>query len=127
MKHDIQSGNDIKQLVDCFYDKVKADVLIGYIFTDVYKTDWKKHLPLMYRFWENAVFYNGAYHGRNPLHVHRSIHAIAGLTEAQFDRWLDLFVSTVDELFSGKSAALAKQRATNITAVMKANLYGDNS
>lgn len=124
MKNDIRSDNDIKQLVDCFYDKVKADDLIGYIFNDIYKIDWEKHLPVMYRFWENVVFYNGAYHGKNPLNVHQSIHAVVGLTEAQFDRWLDLFVGTVDELFSGKHAILAKQRATNITAVMRAQLFG---
>lgn len=127
MKHDIQSGNDIKQLVDCFYEKIKADDLIGYIFTDVYKVNWDRHLPVMYRFWENAVFYNGAYQG-NPLIVHQAIHAATSLTAEQFDRWIDLFISTTDELFSGERATLAKQRATNITAVMREKLlFGENN
>lgn len=126
MKHDIQSGNDIKQLVDRFYEKVKTDDLIGYIFTDVYQVNWDKHLPVMYRFWENAVFYNGAYQG-NPLSVHQAMHAAAGFSREQFDRWLDLFISTADELFSGERATLAKQRATNMTAVMREKLFGEDN
>jgi hemoglobin len=124
VKHDIQSGNDIKQLVDRFYEKVKTDDLIGYIFTDVYQVNWDKHLPVMYRFWENAVFYNGAYQG-NPLSVHQAMHTTTGLSREQFDRWLDLFISTADELFFGERTTLAKQRATNMTAVMREKLFGE--
>ena len=61
MKKDIETRNDIESLVDHFYEIVKADDVIGYIFTDVAQVNWKKHLPIMYDFWENALFYTGSH------------------------------------------------------------------
>ena len=40
-----------------------------------------------------------------------------------FDHWIELFNSTVDELFKGKVADMAKQRASSIAAVMKIKLF----
>ena len=37
-------------------------------------------------------------------------------------RWLQLFTSTVDELFEGEKAELAKQRAMSIATVMQLKL-----
>jgi hemoglobin len=36
------------------------------------------------------------------------------LSKAHFDRWVELFHGTVDELFAGEKAEMAKQRATLI-------------
>ena len=59
MKKDITSKADIEMLVNRFYDKVKVDDLIGYFFTKVVQVNWDKHLPVMYRFWDNALFFTG--------------------------------------------------------------------
>lgn len=55
MKKDISTPQDVKTLVDAFYNDVKSDPVIGYIFTDVAKVDWDEHLPRMYKFWEFAL------------------------------------------------------------------------
>ncbi len=59
MKKDIENRKDIELLVRSFYDKVKADDTIGYIFNDIAKVNWEKHLPVMFDFWENVLFYTG--------------------------------------------------------------------
>jgi hemoglobin len=41
------------------------------------------------------------------------------LTAAYFQQWTHLFTSTVDEMFTGEKAALAKQRAISISTVMQ--------
>lgn len=118
MKRDIQSRQDIEQLVNSFYEKVKEDDVIGYIFNDVREVNWDTHLPIMYQFWDNAIFYSGGYFG-NPLKSHQSLHSTINLTTEHFQRWINLFVETVDELFFGEKAEVAKQRAVSIATVME--------
>ncbi len=117
-KNDIKNRSDIEQLVVCFYDKIKTDKTVGYIFIDIAKVNWEKHLPLMFNFWENVIFFTGNYNG-NPVEVHQHLHTMAPLTNTHFKRWNELFTQTVDELFEGSNALLAKQRALNISIVLQ--------
>ena len=121
MKREIADRADIQLLVDTFYDKVKADDVIGFIFNDIARVNWEKHLPVMYNFWENVLFYTGSYQG-NPLLIHQHLHRVVPLTREHFDRWYALFSETVDALFEGETALLAKQRALSIATVMQINL-----
>jgi len=121
MKKDIENRNDVQLLIDSFYEKVKADKVIGYIFNDIAKVDWGKHLPVMYDFWEDVLFFTGTYK-RNPIIPHINLHEVAGLTKEHFTRWLQLFTATVDELFEGEKKELAKQRAMSIATVMQLKL-----
>lgn len=115
MKPDIINKIDIERLVNCFYDKVKQDDLIAHFFVNVH---WQEHLPVMYNFWENSLFYTGTYTG-NPMKTHKKLHALKAMQIADFDRWLKLFLATVEELFEGEKAELAKQRALSMATVMK--------
>ena len=126
MKNDIESKKEIELLVDTFYSKVKADELIGYIFTDIAKVNWEKHLPDMYSFFENMLFYTGSYTG-NPMELHKNINRLYPLTAEHFVRWNLLFTTTVDELFTGEKAELAKQRAKSISAVMQIKILNETS
>jgi hemoglobin len=125
MKKDIATRQDIELLVTSFYEKVKADPVIGYIFTTVFKVHWDKHLPVMFNFWENTIFFTGSYTG-NPINSHRRVNKVLPLKEEHFKRWVQLFTQTVDELFEGDKAVLAKQRAASIATVMQIKvLQGD--
>ena len=118
MKNDIRNKQDIIQIVNTFYDKVKQDPVIGHFFNDVMKVDWDKHLPKMYNFWDNVVFYTNNYSG-NPMQVHKNIHVLHAFKAADFKQWLKLFVATVDELFEGVNAELIKQRALSVATIMQ--------
>jgi hemoglobin len=124
MKKDIENKADIALLVNTFYHKVTADETIGYIFTDVVKVNWEKHLPVMYQFWENTIFYTGSYEG-NPMELHKHLHRLIPLTLEHFKQWNFLFIKTVDELFEGVNANLAKQRAVSISAVMQIKILNE--
>ena len=125
MKKDIQNIKDIELLVNSFYEKAKTDKIIGYIFTDAIKIDWEKHLPVMYQFWENVIFFTGGYTG-NPMTIHQHIHNKVPLNTEHFRQWLHLFTSTVDELFAGEKAELTKQRAISIATVMQIKILHEN-
>jgi len=118
MKKDIETIEDIKQMIDSFYDKVKVDKVIGFIFNDVVRVNWEIHLPVMYKFWENSLFYSGSYEG-NPLALHKHIHQLTALNALHFNQWVSLFNTTVDELFEGPISKLAKQRALSISTVLQ--------
>lgn len=122
VKTDIQTRADVEQLVNRFYDKVKSDTTIGYIFNDLVKVNWETHLPVMYDFWESVIFFTGTYTG-NPMITHRKLHQIAHLTAEHFKAWLAIFTSTVDEMFTGEKAELAKQRAMSMAMVMQLKIY----
>lgn len=121
MKKDIRNRNDIEKLVTAFYEKVRIDPVIGYIFNDIAKVNWEKHLPVMFNFWENALFFTGSYHG-NPLELHKHLHRVMPLEKKHFDRWNALFTETVDAHFEGPKANLAKERAISISTVMRINI-----
>ena len=125
MKKDLKNRKDIEKLVDAFYEKVKTDKIIGYLFIEVAHVNWSNHLPKMYDFWENILFYNGNYNG-NPMVVHKELHRKSAMTQQHFQHWILLFKTTVDELFSGNKAEEIKERASNIAnALMAKTLYGN--
>jgi hemoglobin len=126
MKKDVTTRKDIELLVNEFYNKVKQDQVIGYIFTDIARVNWEKHLPVMYDFFENMLFYTGTYTG-NPMELHMHLHQLSTLTTEHFEQWNYLFSTTVDELFAGVTADLAKQRARSISTVMQIKILKDQS
>ncbi|MFV8342311.1 group III truncated hemoglobin [Flavobacterium sp. XS2P39] len=123
MKTDIKNRNDIEKLVNAFYDKIKTDGTIGYFFTDVAKVNWELHLPIMYDFWENILFFNGNYTG-NPMVKHKELHQKSEMKEAHFQHWNALFNETVDQLFIGEKATEIKQRAMNISSLLMNKTIG---
>src|SRR6188768_2110504 len=108
MKRDIENRKGVEQLINSFYNKVKQDDLIGFIFNDVAKVNWEKHLPGMYDFWESIIFLNNKYYG-NPMEVHMYLNHRVQLKKKHFKRWLNLLAETVDKLFEGKRANLVKE------------------
>ena len=106
---DIVTTADVAMLVDRFYGKVRVDALIGPIFNDVAKVDWPSHMATLYSFWETMLLGTGTYQGA-PFPKH----AVLPVEKAHFDRWLELFLATVDENFSGPKAEEAKSRALSI-------------
>ncbi len=66
---DLLGRDDIKVLVDSFHEKVREDLLLGFIFDDVDEFDWGPHLPKMYDFWKTMLFQSGSYRG-NRLRPH---------------------------------------------------------
>jgi hemoglobin len=124
MKKDIAGRKDVEILVREFYEKVKKDEVIGDIFIKKAKVDWEIHLPRMYDFWENTLFYTGVYSG-NIIQSHTRLNQQFPIEPQHFKRWVQLFTGTVDELFEGEKAHLAKQRAISIATVREIKLRGD--
>lgn len=115
---DITGRDDVENLVHSFYRKVNEDSVLSPFFNDVAHIDWEKHLPRMVDFWENVLFGTGKYDG-NPMLVHRQLHQKKALHHSDFEHWVNLFVTTVDELYAGEKAERIKQRARGIATLME--------
>jgi hemoglobin len=114
---DITNKEDIKELVDSFYEKVNKDDMLSPIFNDVAKVDWPKHLPTMYQFWGSMLLGTMDYKGQ-PFPKHAAL----PVTREHFDRWVELFVKTVDEHFAGNKAEEAKQRGAGVAMIFQTKM-----
>ncbi|KAA0890111.1 group III truncated hemoglobin [Pusillimonas sp. ANT_WB101] len=100
---------EITTLVYSFYDKVRADPLIGPVFNDAIH-DWDTHLTIMVRFWSSVLIGSGTYSGAPmPKHV-----ALPGLDADMFVRWLQLFHDTTETLPNRLFAERAEEAAHRI-------------
>lgn len=116
---DIETRKDIELLVDRFYDRMLGDIIIGFIFTDIAKIDSEEHKPVICDFWETILFNKPVYkRGPEVMNVHKRLNEKIPLKKGHFRRWLFLFTSTVDELFEGDRAKLAKEKADSIAVLM---------
>ncbi len=111
---DIGSSEDIQRLVGTFYRRLVIDPLIARFFEGL---DLDHHLPRIRAFWEMVLLDKPGY-TTNVTEVHLRLHQRIPMEKAHFDRWLELFRGTVDELFAGPNADEAKMRALSIAAVM---------
>lgn len=105
-KTDIQGINEIKIMVDVFYQKVREDELLAPIFNFRLSAHWEPHLEKMYTFWNAALFGVKGYNG-NPFMKHATME----LEDEHFERWMNLFSETVNAHFEGPVAEDAKTRA----------------
>ncbi len=98
----------IERLVHGFYDRVRADDMLGPVFAERI-TDWGPHLERMVQFWSSVALMTGAYHGQ-PMRVHLPL----PIDGRFFDRWLALFEQTADDLCPPAAARHFVERARRI-------------
>lgn len=106
---DIKHIEDIQNLVNTFYDKVRQDEMLGPIFNGVINDRWPEHLEKMYRFWQSILLGEHTYFGR-PFPPHAPL----PIDHRHFQRWLLLFQETLDGLYVGEKAEEAKLRASKM-------------
>jgi len=110
----------IAQLVDGFYDRVRADPLIGPVFNERI-SDWGPHLEQMRLFWSSVALMSGVYHGR-PMPKHLPLPVDA----RHFDRWLELFEATARDLCPPAAADHFIERARRIAESLELGIAGAN-
>ena len=115
-KADITGRTEIELLVNTFYEHVRTDEVLGFIFDRVAQTNWESHLPKMYAFWETVLFGTGGFTG-NPLAAHAKLVPQTEMGRTQFSQWLAIFRATVDELFAGEKAEHIKSCAEDMANV----------
>ena len=122
-RHDIETRADCERLVRAFYGRALEDPIIGWIFVDVAKLDLEAHVPVIASFWETILLGAQTY-GGGAFRPHAALHAKVRLRAGHFQRWLALWRATVDELFEGPRAELAKAHAERVALAFHRRLQG---
>ncbi len=122
-RKDIQNRKDVQLLVETFYGKIRKDKVLGPIFNGII-TDWESHLELLTDFWQTQLFLKRKYFG-NPVTAHQEVddkmnHTI---TSEHFGLWLNLWFATIDELFEGETAWIAKNRAQKMSTMLFMQIF----
>jgi hemoglobin len=110
---DIQNRADISTLVHAFYGQIRKHELLGPIFNKHIPEDhWPAHLEKLTDFWESHLFRVSKFKG-NPTMAHMNVDKAAHhkIEQNHFDNWLNLWYTTVDRLYQGELATLAKNAA----------------
>ena len=118
---DIETRADCERLVRAFYSRALVDPIIGFLFTDVAKLDLEAHVPRIASFWETILLGAQTYRG-GAFRPHAALHQKVPLRAGHFERWLTLWRETVDELFDGPRAELAKAHAERVAHAFHSRL-----
>ena len=110
---DIETRADCERLVRTFYGRALEDPIIGFLFTDVARLDLEAHVPRITSFWE-TILLGGQSYGGGAFRPHAALHMKVPLRRAHFEQWVNLWCATVDELFAGERAELAKAHARRV-------------
>ena len=103
----------IHRLVHGFYDRVRADEVLGPLFAARIK-DWDPHLARMCAFWSSVALLTGTYSGR-PMQAHQTLPVDA----AHFDRWLTIFEATARDMCPPAAAEHFIERARRIASSLE--------
>jgi hemoglobin len=110
---------EIATLIPRFYERVRADALIGPVFAGVID-NWPPHLEKLMAFWSSVMLTSGRYKG-NPMAAHMK--HLAVITPPMFDRWLALWAQVTAETLPAGLAAELQAKAERIAQSLKLALY----
>ncbi|MGZ3883255.1 MAG: group III truncated hemoglobin [Bacteroidia bacterium] len=114
MKKDIETKTDIELMIRSFYSSLLTNDVIRPVFEH---TDFEAHMPQMIAFWSFVLLDEEGYKTNVfDKHVHLPI------KEEHFDIWLSHFEKTIDEMFEGAKAEMAKARAQSIAYTFRVKL-----
>jgi hemoglobin len=116
MVHQQISEQEISELVDRFYAKVRQDSEIGPIFNAAIE-DWPGHLALLKNFWSTVLLTTGRYKG-DPMMTHLQL----PLEGAHFRRWLQLFAETARETMAPEHAEIVIAKSERIAQNFQAGI-----
>jgi hemoglobin len=119
---DITGRPDLVILVDRFYDRVRKDDRLGFVFDEVAQVDWARHLPKLYDFWDTVLFRANTFRG-NLIGVHAQLIPAAGMDRELFEHWLTLFRQTVAENFEGPKAGHILRCAEDMANVIYSKIH----
>lgn len=123
-KTDIRSREDIHLLVQTFYNKLLDESQLAHYFQNI-ATHLDAHIYKITYFWEGQLLQVRSNYKGNPMQAHVELDEQHkhDLSQENFGEWLKFWTQTIDELFEGERAQLAKSRARNMATHLFIEIY----
>lgn len=112
----------INEVLQAFYAKIRTDPVLSVPFSVV--QDWDEHMVRLTDFWSSLMLTSGRYKG-NPLSMH-VIHSHL-IRPDMFDRWLELWGETTNDLLAPEVAQEMQVKAVRIAARFSFALFGTST
>ena len=119
-RHAEPSDANIRELVYAFYDRVRADPLLGPVFEQKLAGRWDEHLPKMCTFWASLVLGAKQYRGN----VQQAHQPLPGIEPQHFSHWLYLFLDTVESRYEPAAAIRFMEPALRIAQSLQLSRFG---
>ncbi len=114
---DVATVADVERLVTFFYARAMQDEHIGLFFTEAVPLNLEEHLPKIVKFWTSILLDTNDYKD-NPMLKHVALSQKMNINKSHMSRWLSLWKGSIDKLYNGPKADLAKSRAEQIGILM---------
>lgn len=124
---DLDSIEEVAELVRRFYRIIAQDERFHYYFNVLAAVDWHAHNLELTDFWWAIVSGDPSESGITPdamIERHRWLHEDAAFDDELFDRWLGTFEATLDDGWSGPLAEVARSRARGMVWAMSKRFLG---
>jgi hemoglobin len=114
----IESREDVSELVNSFYTKIRKDDLLGPIFNAHITADqWPEHLRKLTDFWETNLFGVLKFKGNPTIkHIQVDAHMNHTIDQVHFGKWLQLWFETINEHYEGELAIRAQESARKMAS-----------
>src|ERR1700722_17567870 len=119
-RHTEPNEANIRELVYAFYDRVRADSIVGPVFEQTLAGRWDEHLPKMCMFWASLVLGAKQYRGN----VQQAHQPLPGLEPQHFSHWLYLFLDTVESRYQPAAAVRFMEPALRIAQSLQLSRFG---
>lgn len=114
---ELENREDISKLVNAFYAKIRKDELLGPIFNNQIPNEkWPMHLEKLTNFWVTNLLGVACFKG-SPTRAHIEVDFKNNYTieQVHFGKWIQLWFTTIDELYKGNLAERAKNAARRMS------------
>jgi hemoglobin len=118
---DLDTRTEIHDMVVAFYRELAMDPALGRIFEQVAEVDWAEHIPRLVDYWCRVLLGDPTYQGA-ILQAHQRVHDLERFEPAHFIRWYELFVTVIDDGWSGPFTDEAKAHAGKIAGSLARHL-----
>ncbi|TLP45612.1 group III truncated hemoglobin [Cohaesibacter sp. CAU 1516] len=109
----------VSDLVDTFYGKVRQHPRLAMLFAGGLSMEWPEHLDRMKAFWRSMLMQTREYGGK-PVPAHLKLE---GLDPEDFADWLTLFRQTARDLCPEAAADLYISRAETIAKTLQMAVF----
>ena len=122
---EIRNREDIFILVSKFYEEIRKDKLLGPVFNShIPDSQWPKHLKKLTDFWETTLLGVVSFKG-NPSRAHMNVDKGLNykMNQIHFEKWLQIWFTTIDSLYEGQLAQRAKDASRKMATGQYLNVW----
>ena len=124
---DLDTHDEIAEFVTRFYREIAQDERFHHWFETIAHVDWHAHTAALTEFWVGLLLGEPHDPADDVIEAHRWLHDADPFDGALFERWLEIFDTTLDEGWTGPMTEAARRRGHGIAWAMAKRLTGNAS